>query len=506
MNTSPPPMDWTAEAADADRSIHLSIGGEPVAGGGATIALDNPADGETGLRYSGASPEQVDQAVALAADPERGAAWWSTPPAMRGQCLQKLAELMTKNASTLALMDCMDVGKPISATQMEPHIAASMCRHFGELADKLYAGQVAASDPGCSAYHVRKPRGVVAAIVPWNYPLINATLKLAPALAAGNSVVLKPSELSPSSALLLTRLCSDAGIPPGTVSCLPGDGVTGAALAEHPGVNLISFTGSTATGKQLLQAAGRTSLKPLMLECGGKSPELVFADIKTLGLDSVAAAIVGGCMQNQGQLCVARSRLFVERPIYAEMLQALAVAMGQMKPDHPLESATGFGPLATAGQRDRIIGFITRGLADGARLLVDGRQQAGPNSNGFYLGPTLFADVDSTMGIMAEETFGPLLMVAPFDSETQAIELANSTDYGLAATAWTCDLGRTHRLIDAIETGNLQVRATAEQRFGAGWGRESEPHRQSGFGVEGGQLGVYSYSRVQSVQIDYPLT
>ncbi len=505
MNPSNQPPDWSDLAANLDRQPLLQIGAEEVAGDGNPIATVNAANGDPGFTYLGAGDQQVDAAIACARNPEQGARWWALPAPARSECLQKLADLISENARKLALHDSLDVGKPISAAQMEPHIAASMCRYFGQLADKLPSGRLAPSDPGSSAWHVRRPRGVVAAIVPWNYPLINATLKLAPALAAGNSVILKPSELSPGSAGELVKLCHEAGIPPGTVSCLPGDGTTGSALARHAGVDLISFTGSTHTGRKLLQAAADNALKPLMLECGGKSPELIFEDVSQLGIEAVAMAVVMGCMQNQGQLCVARSRLFVERSIYPQMVEAVSSIMAQMIPADPLRPDTQFGPLASPNQIKRIAALVDTGIADGAALVVDGRKYATAPSKGCYFGPTLFTEVTSEMAIMKEEIFGPMLLMAPFESEEHAVTLANDTDYGLAATAWTTNLGRAHRLMQRIHTGNLQIRATAEQRFGAGWGREGEPCGQSGFGVEGGQLGVESYTRVQSIQVDFPL-
>ena len=501
-NDSQPEWREIAKAVNRDVSARISsVDSEPAGG---AIRLPNPADGGAGLDYRASSVEQVDAAVDAARDKSGGAIWWTLPAAARRASLLTLANLIESNAVSLGVQDCLDIGKPISSAVMEAHIAASMCRHFGELADKIYTGQIAPSDPGSSAMHIRKPRGVVGAIVPWNFPIINAVLKLAPALAAGNSVVLKPSELSPGSAQLLARLCDEAEIPPGTVSFVPGDGSTGAAIARHAGIDMLTFTGSTNTGKALMRAAGESTLKPLLLECGGKSPEIVFDDVKGLDINAVAQAIVAGSMANQGQLCVARSRLYIQDSLYDELLQDIANILEATVPGDPLDPATQFGPLASAAQADRVMGLVNGGVKEGANLIVDGRSTSGPNNSGCYVGPSLFVDVNQSMDIVREEIFGPVLCVSRFSTEEEAVRLANASEYGLAATVWTTDLARSQRMIQSIETGGLQIRATAEQRFGAGWGREGEPYGQSGFGVEGGQLGVNSYTRVQWVQVDVP--
>lgn len=498
--------DWSIKAQALDRSVALRIASETVQPAGNEVNTIDPADGSGGLRYRGADAAQADRAIAVARDPGGGARWWSMPEAARRGCLIALADLVEQHAEQLGLHDCRDIGKPITAAVMEAHVAASLCRYFGEMADKLYAGQSVPTDPGSFAINVRKPRGVVAAITPWNYPIINAVLKLAPALAAGNSVILKPSELSPGSASHLVKLCDEAGIPSGTVGFLPGDGETGSFLARHTGVDMVTFTGSTATGKALMLAAGDNALKPLLLECGGKSPEIVFDDVRDLGVQVVAQAVVAGAMANQGQLCVARSRLYVHASLHDELVDAIASVLRETAPGHPLDSTTTYGPLASPAHLERVREYIDAGESAGATLAVDGRAVAGPADGGCYLGPTLFADIAHDMRIMQEEIFGPVLCVSPFSDETEAVRFANGTPYGLAATVWTQDLGRSHRMTSRIRTGKLHIRATAEQRFGAGWGQESEPYRQSGFGVEGGQAGVLSYTRLQSVQVDFPLT
>jgi gamma-glutamyl-gamma-aminobutyraldehyde dehydrogenase len=344
-----------------------------------------------------------------------------------------------------------------------------------------------------------RPRGVVGAITPWNFPLINACLKLGPALAAGNTVVLKPSELSPRSTLLLAKIASEAGIPNGVINVVPGNGSTGQALVAHPDVDLLTFTGSTRTGKAILQAIGGSSIKPVLLECGGKSPEIVFPDVAELGIEAIAAQIVRGAFWNQGQVCVARSRLLVHESIYREMLDALVAAASTLHPGDPLETSTMFGPLASYRQQSIVEDYIQSGVAAGATLLLDGRQPEG-GEQGCYVGPTIFADVPATARVAREEIFGPVLCVMPFASEEEALDLANDTDYGLAATIWTRDIVRANRMASRVKAGKVRVVASLAPVEGAGFSHSAEPCGQSGYGVEGGTSGLRSYMRRQSIE------
>lgn len=491
--------DWRQLATQLQVDGTPFIDGKPQESSGSdNRTTTNPADQSEGFKYTEGDATQIDLAVQSARNAwEQG--WRDCGPGERKQKLLALADAVLANGQQLALCDSLDMGKPISAAAGEVYPAAGFIRYYAEAIDKVYAGNVAPTGVGAMELQLWRSRGVVGAITPWNFPLINACLKLGPALAAGNTVVIKPSELSPRSTLLLAKIASEAGIPDGVINVVPGNGSTGQALVTHPGVDLLTFTGSTRTGKAILAAIGDSSIKPVLLECGGKSPELVFPDVAELGLAEIAAQIVRGALWNQGQVCVARSRLLVHRSIYQEISDAVVVAASGLSPGHPLDPSTVFGPLASFRQQSIVEDFIQSGIADGARLLLDGRQPAG-YEQGCYVGPTVFADVPATARIAREEIFGPVLCIMPFDSEEEALALANDTDYGLAATIWTRDITRANRMASHIKAGKVRVVASLAPVEGAGFSHSAEPCGQSGYGVEGGINGLRSYMRQQSVE------
>ena len=495
-------VSWHERAQAFKRDVRPFINGEliDVRTGSQAFTQMDPVTGQHVHDYGVSGQTEVDRAVASARI--ASGQWLEIPPMARKQILQTLGELIHRDADVLALCDSLEMGKPIGAAQMEAHIAASLFQYFGEAIDKVYTGQTVPTDAGSFEMHLRRPRGVVAAITPWNYPVINAALKTAPALAAGNAVILKPSELTPSSALHIAGLAQEAGLPDGVLNVLPGGGTAGEALVRHAGVDMIAFTGSTATGRALMQASGDSFIKPLQLECGGKSPELVFADAASIGIQAMAQSIVGGACANQGQLCVARTRLLIEDSIYDDLLNTILEIIVNVKPGHPLDPDTQFGPLASVVQKRRVESYIKSGLDSGANLLVDGRNPAG-FEEGCFVGPCVFTGVDPKAKIAQEEIFGPVLSIFRFQSESEAVQLANDSQYGLAATIWTTDLARAHRLSTQVQAGKIQISATAEPRQGSGWSHESEPCRQSGFGVEGGRLGIEAYTRLQAVDIRF---
>lgn len=496
-------VDWRARAAAAEFDLRPIIAGRRVdARGNVRVETKSAVTGSANLDYAACAESDVAAAVADAQAVWQSGAWSELPPVARKVALLRLADLVDQRAEQLAMCDLLDVGKPISAALTESHIAAHFIRWFGEAADKWHNGTSIPAGADCVELHLRRPRGVVAAIVPWNYPVINASLKFAPALAAGNCLVLKPSELSPRSALLLAELAVEAGIPPGALNVLPGDGCTGEALVRDAGIAMVAFTGSTRTGRRLMRTVGDSGLKPLQLECGGKSPEIVFADASTEDLSLVAAAIVGGSFANSGQLCVARTRIIVHASIYEQLLQKLVEKAAAVQCGDSFDPRTLFGPLASAKQKSSVLGYVESGVADGGRIELDGRQ-AMAGSGGAYVGPTILTGVGQSSRIVREEIFGPVLTVHRFRSPDEALELANESEYGLAATVWTRDLELAHRFAAKLRAGKVKIMATPAVTAGGGVAHESEPVGQSGFGVEGGIRGVETYTHLQAVEFSF---
>lgn len=465
---------------------------------GARLRFPDPSGVHAGLDYPSSGVAEVNQAV----DSARRAyveSWQSMPPAARKTLLLALAQVIESHGEQLADLEVADIGKPIAMARGEAGVAAGFVRYYAEAIDKLAMGEIPATGTGLTEIQHLRPRGVVAAIVPWNFPLINACLKLGPALAAGNTCVVKPSEISPRSALLLAQLACEAGLPPGVFNVLPGDGAVGAGLAAHAGVDLVTFTGSTATGKSLFQSLGSSSLKPLLLECGGKSPEIVFDDVADLGINEIADRIVGGAFWNQGQVCVARSRILIHEPVYEALKTAIVEAAAKLQPGDPRDPETRFGPLASQQHYNNVRDYIALGVDSGCALLLDGRDPPGSPA-GCYLAPSVFADVPETSALAKEEIFGPVICLMPFKDTADALRLANATDYGLAATVWTRDMARGMHLSQHLTAGKVRIQGTLAPAEPAGFNHSAEPCGQSGFGVEGGLQGMRSYLRRQSVE------
>jgi acyl-CoA reductase-like NAD-dependent aldehyde dehydrogenase len=449
-------IDWHARARVLKPRGEAFINGRRVsARDGSTFPSFSPVDGRTLAAVAAGDAPDIDAAVAAArACFERGD-WSQQAPAARKRVLQKFADLVEGAAEELALLETLDMGKPIiDSLRVDVPATARCLRWYAEAIDKIY-GEIAPTAPDTLALITREPVGVVGAIVPWNFPMIMAAWKIAPVLASGNALVLKPSEKSPLSALRLAELAVEAGIPPGVFSVVPGYGHTaGKALALHAQVDAIAFTGSTATGKLVMQYAAQSNLKRVSLECGGKSPNIVLADYPDLKRAARAAA--AAIFFNQGEMCSAGSRLLVQESIREELLAEITALAGRYQPGDPLDPATQLGAMVDETQTQRVLAYIAAGREGGARLLFGGRR-ARTDSGGCYLEPTVFDQVQPSMRIAREEIFGPVLAALSFRDLDEAIRIGNDVEYGLVAAIWTRDINAAHRAARALRAGTVYV-------------------------------------------------
>jgi aldehyde dehydrogenase (NAD+) len=466
----------------------LFIGGEFVDGvEQATFEVLNPHDLSRLAEVAEARPADVDRAVDAAA--AAFGAWSRTPASERGRLLLRLADAIEANAADLARLETLDTGHPIAhSTMLDAPRTAATFRYFGGMADK-YEGTVVPVETGFLNYVVRRPVGVVGQIVPWNFPLMFTSWKLGPALAAGNTVVLKPAELTPLSTLAVAELIAEAGFPPGVVNVVPGFGhVAGARLAEHPGVAKLSFTGSTEVGRQIVRASAG-NLKRLQLELGGKGANIVFDDA------DLAAAVQGSAFaifHNQGQACIAGSRLLLHHRIAEEFL-ARSIRLGD-----PLDPATEMGPLTSPEHRERVLGHVKVALDEGAEVLTGGRAPDDPAlARGCYVEPTVVR-ARPELRVNREEVFGPFVTVATFDGDEEAVAMANATAYGLGGGLWTRDLRRAHRVADAIRSGMVWVNSYKRVHPGSPFGGVGE----SGYGREMGFEAMHGYTDPKSVWVN----
>ena len=447
---------WHDRAAAVTPDGRALIGGQRVwALGGQQFDNRSPIDGRSLGMVARCDGQDIDAAVASARAAFEARAWAGKAPAQRKRVLIKFADLIQQHGAELALLETLDMGKPIKYSQtVDVGGAANCIRWYGEAIDKIY-DEIAPTADSSLALITREPVGVVGAIVPWNYPMLMAAWKIAPALAAGNSVILKPSEKSPLTALRLGDLALQAGIPAGVFNVVPGYGnEAGAALALHMDVDCIAFTGSTRVGKQIMQMAGQSNLKRAWMELGGKSANIVCADCPDL--DAAVAAAIGSIYFNQGQSCNAPSRLFVEESIRERFLEKALAMMPSFAPGDPLDENTVMGAIVDATQLNTVIGYIEAGKAGGARLLAGGARVR-DDTGGYFVEPTLFDQVESGMTIAREEIFGPVLSVLSFTDLSDAIRQANGTVYGLHAAVWTSDLTKAVQTSRALRAGTVHV-------------------------------------------------
>jgi acyl-CoA reductase-like NAD-dependent aldehyde dehydrogenase len=476
----------------------LFIGGEWVeSASGKTFDTIDPSTGEVLARVAEGGAEDIDRAVAAARKAHESGIWRDLPPAERAKALWRAGDLIEERANEFAQLESLDNGMPINdALVFKVPLAAATFRYYAGWVTKLDGGTQSLSLPGkFLSYTLRQPVGVVGQIIPWNEPLLMASWKVAPALACGNTVVLKPSEETPLTALLLAEILQEAEIPAGVINVVPGFGETaGARLAAHPHVDKIAFTGSTEVGKLIAKTAAETNLKRVSLELGGKSPNIVFADA------DLARAVSGafmGIFLNSGQICSAGSRLYVQEKVYEQTVDELTRSIENLQLGPGIDSMTQMGPLVSQTQMDRVLGYISIGNKEGARLVTGGKRASGHGA-GFFVEPTVFADVEGKMRIAREEIFGPVLAAIPFSDEEDLIAKANDTMYGLAAGVWTSDVKRAHRVAHALQAGTVYVNCYHMFDPAAPWGG----FKQSGWGRELGPYALDLYTEIKNVIVD----
>lgn len=471
----------------------LFIGGEWVAPrSGRLIDSVDPSTEAVWAQIAEADEADVDAAVAAARAALDGP-WKRTTPTARGALLYRLSELVRDKAERLAEIESRDNGKPFHDTKGEMQRAADWLRFFAGAADKLNGDQIPFKTDAL-AYTRRDPVGVVAAILPWNSPILLCCWKLGPALAAGNTLIVKPAEQTPASIFEVARLVAEAGFPDGVVNVLPGYGqVAGAALARHPGVNKISFTGHHATAIRIMEAASG-NLKRCTFECGGKSPYVVFEDAD---FDRALSVAVHSAFRSTGQSCSLASRIFVQRSIYDRFAKGIADRASKIRVGPPFDTATHIGPHTSADQLAKSLSYIEGAHEAGARLLTGGVRPAHLD-RGFYIEPTVFMDVDPASPLAQEEVFGPVLAVIPFDDEDEVVAMANSTDYGLVGGLWTRDLARAHRVAERIEAGLVSVNTFRPVHWMLPYGGV----KMSGLGRENGMDALREFTETKTVVVD----
>jgi aldehyde dehydrogenase (NAD+) len=459
---------------------------------GKTFATINPATGEEICQIAEADAADVDKAVHAARRAFEHGPWRKLPASERGRMLHRLADLIEKHADELAALESLDNGKPVSIAKAVDVAATVGCfRYFAGWSDKVH-GKTIPVDGDFFCYTRHEPVGVVGQIIPWNFPMLMLAWKLAPALATGNTVVMKPAEQTPLSALRIGELIVEAGFPEGVVNLLPGFGPTaGAAIARHMDVDKVAFTGSTEVGQLIMEAAAKSNLKRITLELGGKSPNIVFADTD---LDEAVEGAHFGLFFNHGQCCCAGSRVFVEEKIYDQFVEKSGARAKRRTVGDPFDPKTEQGPQVDQIQFDKVMSYIESGRHQGAKLVCGGDRVG---DRGYFIEPTVFADVQDEMKIAREEIFGPVMSIIPFKTADEVVDRANRTTYGLAAAVWTRDIKKAHAIANSVRAGTVWVNCYNVLDTRAPFGG----FKQSGIGRELGEYGLQQYTEVKTVTV-----
>ena len=490
---TPSPAPVPRQPDDLQREFRMLIDGEWVkARSGATFSCVDPFTEETWGRVPRADAADVDAAVKAARRAFDHDGWPQTPPAKRAALLRRLGQLIEKNLEALVYRQVRENGRLISEMRPGTLAVGTACYYYAGLAETVHGLTLPVSYPNISGYTVREPIGVVAAITPWNAPLVLLGWKLLPALAAGNTLVIKPSEVTPASTLLLAELIVEAGFPRGVVNVITGFGdPAGSALVHHAGVDKIAFTGSTATGRKIAHAAAERNVRT-SLELGGKSPNVIFADAN---LDNAVNGILAGVFSATGQACMAGSRVLIESKVYEQVAQRVVEKARRMRVGDPLDPATQLGPLASRAQLDKVLGYFDIARQEKLEILTGGKRL---DRTGYFVEPTAFGNVANTCRVAREEIFGPVVALMRFEGEDQAVALANDTSYGLAAGVWTENVKRAHRMVARLRAGTVWVNNYRLVSHAVPFGG----YKQSGVGREMGPEALHEFTEVKSVWID----